>query len=343
MRNFLLVDFYNLANRCKHTARGDAHTKAGMGLHTILSSIRKAWRSFNGDHVVVCLEGRSWRKSIYPEYKAHRIVKENLKTTREREEDDYFFSTMDELVKFFESKTNITVLKQNPLEADDWIAGWIANHPDDNNIIISTDSDFVQLLSSNVIIYDGVRDLTLTTEGVYDDKSRKLEFSLKSDSKLSIGDPNPDFEPEANWWQKALFFKIIRGDKGDNIMSAYPGVRENSVNKPSLQSAYEDRTAKGFNWNNLMMQTWKDHLGETRKVSDCYALNKVLIDLTAQPEEIKTLMAEKIKEAVNREPRRQVGIWLMRFCDEHQLVNIGKNVKEYSDYMSKPYNKETLT
>ena len=29
---------------------------------------------FNGDHVVFCLEGRSWRKDVYEPYKKNRKV-----------------------------------------------------------------------------------------------------------------------------------------------------------------------------------------------------------------------------------------------------------------------------
>ena len=36
-----------------------------MALHITLNSIKKAWKDFDADHVVFCLEGRSWRKDYY--------------------------------------------------------------------------------------------------------------------------------------------------------------------------------------------------------------------------------------------------------------------------------------
>ena len=44
--------------------RGDIDTKVGMALHITLNSIKKAWKDFDADHVVFCLEGPSWRKDF---------------------------------------------------------------------------------------------------------------------------------------------------------------------------------------------------------------------------------------------------------------------------------------
>ena len=41
-----------------------------MALHLTLSSVNQVVRKFGIDHVVFCLEGRSWRKEFYKPYKA---------------------------------------------------------------------------------------------------------------------------------------------------------------------------------------------------------------------------------------------------------------------------------
>ena len=74
MATYVLVDTANTFFRARHVVRGDIDTKVGMALHITLNSIKKAWKDFNADHVVFCLEGRSWRKDYYLPYKRNRQV-----------------------------------------------------------------------------------------------------------------------------------------------------------------------------------------------------------------------------------------------------------------------------
>ena len=67
-----------------------------------------------------------------------------------------FWEIFDELKTFLIEKTNVTVLRHERLEADDLIAGWCQNHPNDDHVIISTDGDFAQLIAPNVRQYNGV-------------------------------------------------------------------------------------------------------------------------------------------------------------------------------------------
>ena len=68
MATYVLVDTANTFFRARHVVRGDIDTKVGMALHITLNSIKKAWTDFKADHVVFCLEGRSWRKDYYLPY-----------------------------------------------------------------------------------------------------------------------------------------------------------------------------------------------------------------------------------------------------------------------------------
>ena len=62
MNNYLLVDGLNMFMRAKHVGgRGDSiDMKIGMAMHIMFNSINKCWNKFDGTHVVLCLEGRSW-------------------------------------------------------------------------------------------------------------------------------------------------------------------------------------------------------------------------------------------------------------------------------------------
>ena len=76
MKTYILVDSLNMFFRAKHVGGGkDIDMRVGMAMHIMFNSVKKVWREFSGDHVVFCLEGRSWRKDFYPPYKANRKVK----------------------------------------------------------------------------------------------------------------------------------------------------------------------------------------------------------------------------------------------------------------------------
>ena len=338
MTRYIIIDTANLFYRARHAVQGDPYSKAGLALHAIFRSVKKMWREHSGDHVVFCLEGKSWRFGPHPKYKANRKVDALLVTAREREENQVFAETYTELMQFLTNKTNSTVLQQELIEGDDFIARWTQMHPQDHHIIISGDTDFFQLLAPNVQIYDGVKDLLIGHDAVLDADQEKVEFSVKSSGKLNIGKKNPTFVAEVDWHRRALFTKCIRGDSGDNIFSAYPKVRDTK-----LKAAWEDREERGFNWNNLMLQTWTDYDDQNEevevKVIDRFKFNTSLIDLTAQPDHIKELMDATIIERVQKTPVNNVGIHLMRFCDKNGLINIGKESQAHAVYLNAPYTK----
>jgi 5'-3' exonuclease len=242
-------------------------------------------------------------------------------TQREQEEDKLFWETFDAFKEFVETKTNCTVLQHKQLEADDLIAGFIQMHPNDDHVIISTDSDFHQLIAPNVKQYNGVADTLTTHEGVFDKKGKSV---IDKKTKEAVPAPNP---------QWILFEKCMRGDSSDNVFSAYPGVRtKGTKNKVGLTEAYEDKGKKGWAWNNLMLQRWVDHEGVEHKVLDDYNRNVTLVDLTAQPAEIKELIVETIEKNTH-EPKNisQVGIRLLKFCQLYDMKKIMDTVQTYAD------------
>ena len=318
---YILVDTANTFFRARHVVRGDADIKLGMALHITFNSIKKAWNDFGGTHVVFCLEGRSWRKDFYKPYKANRAETRAAMTVREQEEDKLFWETFDAFKEFVETKTNCTVLQHKQLEADDLIAGFIQMHPNDDHVIISTDSDFHQLIAPNVRQYNGVADTLTTIEGIFDKKGKSV---IDKKTKEAVAAPNP---------QWILFEKCMRGDSSDNVFSAYPGVRtKGTKNKVGLTEAYEDKGKKGWAWNNMMLQRWTDHEGTEHRVLDDYERNVTLVDLTAQPEDIRKLITETIEENT-REPKNvsQVGIRLLKFCQLYDMKKIMDTIQTYAD------------
>lgn len=326
-KTYILIDTANLFFRSRHTARGSLEDKVGMSLQTTLNSIRKSWRDFKGDHVVFCLEGRSWRKDYYPKYKKNRADARAALTIKEAEEDKTFWETFDQLKDLIQHKTNSTVLHHARLEADDLIAGWIQNHPDDNHVIISTDSDFAQLIAPNVKLYNGVTETIATHEGYFDPKGKPLIDNKTKKVKEA---------PDPAW---LLFEKCMRGDKNDFVFSAYPKVREKGTkHKVGLREAFADKNTRGWAWNNMMLQRWVDHDGVEHRVLDDYNRNVLLCDLSAQPQDIRDIINETINQAITSEKNvAQVGIRLLKFCAEYDLKRVSEQIQSYAEPLNARY------
>lgn len=109
--------------------------------HVTLDSIRNHRQKFHKEYgdMVICVDSSSWRKNVYPYYKAHRKIKKEESSMPW----DVIFEAMsiirDELIEFFPYK----VVRVDGAEADDIIA--ILSSSLGKNIILSSDKDFAQL------------------------------------------------------------------------------------------------------------------------------------------------------------------------------------------------------
>jgi 5'-3' exonuclease len=326
--SYLIVDAANLFFRARHVIRtGDPEERVAMSYHIILASVLREWRDRQGKHVVFCFEGRSWRKDIYAPYKANRAEGRAKHTVKEAEEEKLFWESFDKFYEYISTKTNVTVLRNPVCEADDFIARWIQLHPSDNHTIVSSDTDFEQLVAHNVQLFNGISGVLTTHEGYYDDKRKPIKDKKTGEVK---GAPDPEW---------LLFEKCMRGDTSDNVFSAYPGVREKGTkNKVGLREAFADRDNKGFMWNNLMLQRWTDHEGVEHLVRDDYERNRSIIDLTAQPDNIKAVLDQAIAEAVQKEKNPSVGPHFMKFCGKYGLQKASDNAQQHTQWLAASYN-----
>ena len=326
MATYLLVDTMNTFFRARHAVRGDADIKVGMAIHVTLSSINKCFQKFKADHVVFALEGRSWRKDFYPPYKRNRIDKRPAVGTPEQEEDAVFFEAYNDFTKFIIERTNCSAMQCEIAEADDIIARFIALHPNDTHIIISSDTDFVQLLTPTVHQYNGITNELIKIDGVVDDKGKPVKDKKTGEQKIPA---HPQYQ---------LFKKCVRGDATDNVFSAYPGVREKgSKNKSGLLEAYADKDTRGYNWNNIMLQRWVDHNGVEHRVLDDYERNVTLVDLTAQPKEVRDYVDTVIIEHSVPKNKPMVGAHFMKFCGKWDMQRIADNASQISQWLQANY------
>lgn len=155
-----------------------------MALNTI-RSFRQKYRAKYGELIIACDSKNTWRKQLFPYYKASR------KQQREQSEVDWnsVHKCMNEIREELKLYFPYRVLSVEHAEADDIIAV-ITKHVQETEkvLILSADKDFIQLQAHpNVEQVDPVR--------------RKV-----------IKNSEPD---------KYLFEHIVRGDRGDGVPNIY--------------------------------------------------------------------------------------------------------------------------
>jgi 5'-3' exonuclease len=152
-----------------------------------------------------------------------------------------------EAIAQFKQQNAHLCLEVPECEADDVIFG-LTTHLPGKKIIVSSDRDFLQLVREDVRLFN------------------PMQMQFRAPEK------KPDFE---------LFVKCFRGDKGDNIPSAYP-----RITKKVLQSA--------FNNDNIFNSVMQTRLQDGVLVQEKFQLNKTLIDFSCIPEDIKQILAQKV-------------------------------------------------
>ena len=113
--------------------------------HMILSTLLFYRKKFNyryGELVICCDSKKSWRKDVFPFYKANR------KANREKHPVDWngIFEVINSLTDDLVNHFPYSVIRVDQAEADDIIGTLAKNHYRDEKVmIISSDKDFLQL------------------------------------------------------------------------------------------------------------------------------------------------------------------------------------------------------
>lgn len=180
-----------------------------------------------------CPQNQIWRMKIYPQYKAGRNEEKN----KEANIANFFKMTYEK--QLFENSGINKIIKMKELEADDCLAltaKYLVNKYSDAKItIITSDHDYIQLANENINLYN-------------------LKYKSLLDSKTYTGCPKKD-----------LFYKILLGDKSDNIEPVFI-----KCGKKTAEKCYED--------NNYFL----DKL-EKEKREENYKRNKTLVDFNEIP------------------------------------------------------------
>jgi len=187
--NLLIVDGLNVAFRWKHQGVTDFK-------YDYIRTIESLAKSYNAGTIIICADGGStWRKEIYPEYKANRKERYAEQTAQEEKEFEMFMAEFANTLTLLKEKHPVFHFKG--VEADD-IAAFITHNVEfDECWLISSDKDWDLLIS---------------------DKVSRFSTVTRKETTVHNWDEHYDFEIE-----DYITFKCLTGDKGDNV-PGIPGV-----------------------------------------------------------------------------------------------------------------------
>jgi len=327
---FCLFDVSNLIYRLSFAGKlSDSEDSANLVLANAIRSMRVPYDRFKSKHPVMCFDHASWRKREFPEYKANR---DDRKSGPEARAFDAIVSVISDFREFLTNNTNSTVLHAPNCEADDLIARFAAIHPDDDHVIVSSDSDFKQLVSERVWVYNPVSTMLLTHEGIFLNRGVKLKRGTPT--KMIFGEEwevvLEDGVPAAFDPKKFLFAKILDGDKGDNVPRASVPFTKKKLIEEAW--AYPD----GIAWNNIMNAVRTD-LDGSPKVGDLFERNRRLIDLSAIPDDICRTVDETILRAVQKPSIASLGMKFLMFCRSRGMIALGTELERYVPMLASRY------
>jgi 5'-3' exonuclease len=188
----MVVDALNLAFRYKHS-------KAKSFVDQYISTVESLKRSYKADKVIItCDDGSSsYRRNIFPEYKANRVEKYKDQTPSEQREFEEFLEEFARLIDTYKEIDDYPVLKFKNVEADDLAAYIVNKYKKTSNIwLMSSDKDWDLLVCDTV---------------------SRFSYVTRKEITLNNWSEHYDYSPDDH-----ISIKCLTGDSGDNI----PGVRD---------------------------------------------------------------------------------------------------------------------
>ena len=209
----ILLDFSNIivgSIMVAHKVPDEERFGEDFIRHLVLNSIRSYRNKYKNKYgeIVICTDFHSsWRKEVFPFYKAHRKVAREKQKTEKGMDWSALFDTISKIIVEIDTFFPYKVIRVPHAEGDDVIAV-LSRAFKEKSLIVSSDKDFSQLYK-----YKWIR-----------------QFSPMKQKMLNGIDP-------------IVYLKehIIRGDKGDgipNILSAddciVNGVRQKPISKKKV-------------------------------------------------------------------------------------------------------------
>lgn len=269
---------------------------AGLAHYIALATLNKYYNRFNPEQVVLTFDRSNWRKQYTKSDKCisgavYKGTRRQNMTDKQQDAFQRFCEHINEFEDLTREHTGMVVLSGDLLEADDLIGGVVDQYVGTHNIVIvSADQDMMQFLRyPNVSLIDPAG-----------------------------GNPRSlvDYNMDADFF---LFQKCIRGDNGDNVKSAFPKVRMTRIEK-----AYSDP----FEYDKLMKETWTNADGKVMVVGELFKENKMLMDLSAQPDNIREHIMATVSEGFTT-PGKYNHFLFLKFCGKFGLRKVAESLHLY--------------
>ena len=302
---YLLIDGLNLFFR--NFSAINAVNSNGVhigGLGGFFRSLGALIRTIQPTQVYVVFDGpgsSNNRKNIIPEYKSARnitrVTKHELFDNLEEEDD----SKVDQIVRIIQYLTTLPVktICLSRVEADDVIAylsSTLPTKPEDRAFIVSSDKDYLQLVTEKVIVYRPIEKEYYTTDTV------KEKFGVT---------PN-----------NFLLYKLLMGDNSDGIT----GIK--GLGPKGLFKRFPELKTQDLSFDNLLdiaESKLKEHIVYARVLHDVEDLeNKYKVMDLSNP-----MMSDKDKEYVDDFVKNyQLEFHpeeFVQMCEEDQIGNLIRN------------------
>ena len=296
--------------------------------YKFLSGIFYYISQFKADEVILALDStNNWRKKYY------RFYKESRKNKRKQQDDDdswfnysEYFKVFDQLVTDIKDNLPIKVLQVPTTEADD-IAGVLCSEAilDNNKILITTDKDYIQLMSNPFTrVYNPQTRVFVEVDDPKKELFKKILIGDKGDDIPSVKDRHV-FKPEF------LTFCVNEGiaDNADLVKVIFEGDEDKMLEMEyKFQQKYPIKAAKVFTLppkevNSIVEDDRiQKYLLENKPQRTKFIRNNILINLTAQPKEIR----EEIKEQYDNYEMSGERTDLLMFFIDYSLTEMIDNI-----------------
>jgi hypothetical protein len=306
----LVIDMNTLAHKAFYVHKhDDAEVLIKLALNSAINIMNKYFKLYSPCKLICVFDRRNWRKTYTIDnncikiYKGHRRKSMPPEQVRMYEAYKQFISQLEAMIIDY---TGITVIAEDHLEADDIIAGichiyggadsaknnkstYTGDYYNNPVTILTVDRDMIQLLRySNVEVID-----------------------LKDGKNITVDDYDT-----VDYY---LYQKYFTGDAGDNVHSALPRLR-----KTKIKEAYSNPLLH----TNYMKTVWKDKDLNEHLVEDIWKENRLLVDLTHQPDWVQELMWSTINRNMQHN-RTYNHFSFLQFVGKNTLVNVGKYLDSY--------------
>ncbi len=303
---YMLVDGLNLFFR-NFSAINAVNPKGAHigGLGGFFRSLGFLIRQIQPTKVFVVFDGMGSsnnRKNLIPEYKSNRNQTRvtNWDVFDNLEEEDE--SKVDQIIRIIQYLKTLPVrtISIDKVEADDIIAylsETLPTKPNDRAFIVSSDKDFLQLISEQVVVYRPIE------KEFYTEQTVKDKFNVS---------PN-----------NFLLYKLLMGDNSDGI----PGIKGLGLKK--LYKLFPELTEENMSLNDLLdlsEEKLKEHVIYARVLHDVELLeNKYkVMDLSNPMIDDKDRMF--IDKFVENEPLNYLPSQFVEMYNKDQLGGLIRNV-----------------